>query len=374
MYTKLITYILFFSLGFLFSCKKDPVEPMKKQIVFDTNFVTRGIYVLNEGLMNMNNASLSYFNFADSSTSSDYFNMQNGRKLGDTGNDLAVYGQKIYVVVCVSSQVEVLDAVTGKSIVQIPLFNGQKPRQPRRIAFYKQTAIVCSFDGSVAIIDTASLTVEKYIQVGRNPDGIAVANNKAYISNSGGLDAPKYGHTLSVIDMEKQEVVKEIEVEVNPYLIVPDDYGDLYVISRGDYGKKKMCLQIVDSKTDSLKYTFPNLEALNLAIHGDTAYVYHYDFTSGSGSAIRVLNIKTKQIIRDNFISDGTKVQTAYGIVIDKATGNVFIGDAHGFVNTGDVICFNSLGKKQFSFKTGLNPCGMVILNEMQFDTTQSKR
>ncbi|MGQ9845941.1 MAG: YncE family protein [Bacteroidales bacterium] len=357
-----------------FSCVKEPIEPEKPQDVeIDTTYSAIGVYVLNEGLFNMNNSTLTFYNNSSSTAITDFFDIQNGRKLGDTGNDIAIYGNKMYIVVNVSSQLEVVNPYTGKSIKQIPFFNGNQPRQPRYIAFYKNKAFVCSFDGTVAVIDTASLVIEKFINVGRNPDGIAVVNNKVYVSNSGGLDYPNYDNTVSVIDANTLTEIKRIQVQINPYVMVPDKYGDLYVVSRGNYGDIKMCLQIIDTNTDELKYTFPNIEVLNLAINGDTAYVYYYDYVSGTEPKIMTINVKDETIINHNFISDGTIIQTPYGIAVQPITGDVFITDAKGFVNTGEVICFNKNGQKKYSFTAGLNPGHIAFLNTAKIDTLKNK-
>jgi len=75
-----------------------------------TETETAGMYILCEGLFNMNNSTLSYYDFNKSEmlsfqdsdkkgtdkTSYDYFKMANGRKLGDTANDLQRYGSKLY--------------------------------------------------------------------------------------------------------------------------------------------------------------------------------------------------------------------------------------------------------------------------------------
>ena len=104
-----------------------------------------------------------------------YFRSLNRRGLGDTANDMAIYGEKLYIVVNVSSQIEVIDLQSGLSLKQIPMLteNGSS-RQPRFITFHKDKAYVCSYDGTVARIDTTSLTIEGYAKVGRNPDGICV--------------------------------------------------------------------------------------------------------------------------------------------------------------------------------------------------------
>jgi len=361
---KINIYIfIIFCLSLSVSCKKEPIAPDKpKNTTIDTTKATIGFYILNEGIFNMNNATLTWYGYNNSEAVTDFFDIKNGRKLGDTGNDIAIYGNKMYIVVSVSSQIEVVNPYTGQSIRQIPVFNGSTPRQPRSIAFHNAKAYVCCFDGTVAVIDTTSLEIENIIQAGRNPDGIAVANNKLYVSNSGSLDYPNYDNTVSVIDIGSLNEVKRIEVGLNPYKIVPDNYGNLYVVSRGNYSDIKMQLQVIDSNTDELKYTFPGIEVLNLTICGDTAYVYYMDMMTGTGSNIMLIDIKTNTIINSNFISDGTLIETPYAIAVDKITGDVFIADAKGFMNTGEVFCFNKTGQKKYSFTVGINPGHFAFL------------
>jgi YVTN family beta-propeller protein len=350
--------VIFFILT-LTSCEKDPTAPPANGT---RKVSSKGLVVLNEGLFNMNNATLTWYDFKNETAHTDWFEMENNRKLGDTGNDLGVYGGKIYIVVNVSSQVEVLDAHTGKSIRQIPLFDGTKPRQPRNIAFLQNKAFVCSFDGTVAVIDTVSLTIEKYIRVGRNPDGITTQNNKIYVSNSGGLDFPNYDNTVSVIDFETMEEIKKIVVGTNPYTLQGDGNGFVYLISRGNYADEKMHLQIIDTKTDALVHTYTDFQALNFSIGKGIVYVYYYDFMGGTGSNLMRIDLHTREIIAENFISDGTVLQSIYGIYADTLSENVFITDAKGFTSRGQVYSFNKDGEKLYSFQAGLNPSSMGMV------------
>ena len=67
------------------------------------------MYILSEGLFNQNNSSLARYSFNRQRCTNNYFSANNQRRLGDTANDIAIYGNKIYVVVNVSSTVEVID-------------------------------------------------------------------------------------------------------------------------------------------------------------------------------------------------------------------------------------------------------------------------
>ena len=199
------TIIVFLITFFFVAC--DDMKDIPTPVNLPTTPGETGkMYVLSEGLFNMNNSTLGLLNFENSTLNTNFFLYQNNRGLGDTGNDMKSYGGKLWIVVNVSSQVEVVDFKSGVSIKRIPFFSASNvARQPRYIAFSGSKAYVCSFDGTVARIDTTSLNIEAVTTVGRNPDGIAVANGKLYVSNSGGLDAPNYSKTVSVIDIFRIE-------------------------------------------------------------------------------------------------------------------------------------------------------------------------
>ncbi|WP_321330955.1 YncE family protein [uncultured Bacteroides sp.] len=317
---------------------------------------TAELYVLNEGLFNLNNSTLMRYSFSSGTSVKNYFRQINNRGLGDTANDMGIYGSKLYIVVNVSSQIEVMDLNSGISLAQIPMLsqNGSS-RQPRYITFAEGKAYVCSFDGTVARIDTTSLTVDAYTAAGRNPDGICVQNEKLYVSNSGGLDSPNYDNTVSVIDLATFTEIKKITVGSNPGKILPDKYGDVYVVTRGNLKTDNYHFVQINSQTDEVTHVFDSA-VLNFAINDDYAYLYNYDYTSGK-SWIKVFNVRTETMERENFITDGTTLTTPYGINVNPYNSNIYITDAYDYKVTGDVLCFNPQGQLQFRLSNvGLNP------------------
>ena len=344
----------------LFSC--DDMEDKLKPLSNTGSYEPTQLYILSEGLFNWNNSTLASYDLTTNTLVSDFFLTANKRGLGDTANDMKLYGSKLYVVVDQSSQIDVIDPITGKSLKQIPLFkeNGDG-RQPRFIEFYKGKAYVCSFDGTVAKIDTASLKIEAFVQCGKNPDGICVANNKIYVANSGGLNFPNYDNTVSVIDLNTFTEIKKITVGVNPGVIHADSEGDVYVISRGNYGANPYKFQRINSVSDTLTETFDDIQALNFAIHNDTAYIYNYNFTTQS-SDIKVFDCKKEIVISENFITDGTVLNTPFGIDVNPVNGDVYLTDAKSYTVFGDVLCFKKNGKLKFRIKeVGLNPKKVVF-------------
>ena len=329
---------------------------------------TAELYILSEGLFNLNNSSLAQYTFKSSKLTKNYFKDINKRGLGDTANDIAIYGSKLYVVVNVSSTIEVIDFHTGNSIKQIPMLtdNGSS-RQPRHIAFHKNKAYVCSYDGTVARIDTTSLQVESITKAGRNPESICVKNDKLYVSNSGGLDYSSgqgVDNTVSVIDIASFNEIKKIEVGPNPGSILPGPDETVYVathgsnIAEGDFHFVK-----INSRTDEVEHIY-NEKVMNFAISGNVAYLYNYNYNTET-SFIKVFNLKTGETIRENFITDGTKISTPYGINVNPYSGNVYITEAYSYTITGDVLCFNQNGQLQFRLnRVGLNPNTVVFSNK----------
>lgn len=326
------------------SCRPRPKE--------DDSLFGNGVLVLSEGLYGTNGAVLSFYDVDSNAVTYDIFNDINGRSLGDVGNDMQLYGAKLYIVVNNSNTVEVVDIYTGKSLSRISLVDKDGiGMMPRRIAFNAGKAYVCCYNGEVVRIDTTSLQVEATTQAGKSPEALCVANGKLFVSNSGGLDYPNYDSTVSVIDLNTFTEVEKIVVRVNPGRIGADSYGNVYVLSIGDYATVSPCIQKINSTDNQLVATY-EVAASNFTIYNDAAYAYGMDNTTYAWwfKKIDLLTGNTSDIA-----TGGTNFIYPYAINVD-ADGNVYIGDAGDFKSNGDVYCFGSNGTKKYSFEAGVGP------------------
>jgi YVTN family beta-propeller protein len=348
---------LFLALTVLSACRKDgngtgePDKPTAER---------QGIYVLSEGIMNANNTTLSYYNYDTKVLTTDQFTAVNGRGLGDTGNDIKIYGSKMYIVVNVSSTLEIVNPKTGVSIKKLDIKDNNVGRQPRYIVFNKNKAYLSSYDGTVAVIDTASLAIEKYIKVGRNPEKMAISNGKLYVANSGGLDwATAYDKTVSVIDLNTNTEIKKITVVENPRGVVADQYGDVYVLSTGNYGNIKPSMAIINSKTD-LVTSQKEFSGGSMVINGDLAYL------AAAEGKLKVYNVKTETVEKENFIiaDEKIKIKSITGVAVDELTGEVFVANSPSWSTSGEVYCLDKDGKYKYDIKVGISPNNMVFINK----------
>lgn len=307
------------------------------------------ILVLCEGLYNMNNSTLACIG---STVDADIFTTANSRGLGDTANDMLLYGSKLYIVVNVSSTIEIIDAQTMLSEAQISMFDDSGvARQPRYATACDGAVFVCSFDGTVARIDTATYELTDICSAGANPDGICAVGNRLFVSNSGGLDAPNYGTTVSVIDIATMTQVAEIEVGMNPGRIAADAENRIWVVARGNYDDVEPHITIIDA--DALTITeIIDLPVLNFNLTDDCAYAYAFDYSTNTSTYYTIdMNLEAQYFDIDY------EIETPYAISVSPTTGNVFIADAHNYTESADIVCVNSSGIQQYTIdNVGLNP------------------
>ena len=350
----------------LVACDPEPVLLSTGQGV--ENSPHKGAYILSEGLFNMNNSTLTWIDFStvkpdswnsQAGLSYDSFEKVNGRRIGDTANDLILYGSRLYIAVNVSSTIEIIEAATCRSLKQIKMEQNGVASQPRFMTAHDGYVYVCCFDGTVQRIDTLTMQIDATVNVGRNPDGICYAAGKLYVSNSGGLDYDNPDNTVSVIDIESFTEKKRIDVRSNPGTICTDG-NSVFVVSRGIFDYDRMDydyrLQRIDVKTDCLADTY-DLPVLNMDICDGKAWIYRY----GSGR-IQVMDIETGQILIPDFITDNTHIECPYSIKVDPATRKVYICDAADYVTPGSLYCFAPDGKLEYMIPgIGINP------NSIQF-------
>lgn len=357
------------------SCQGD--DPIIKEEIVElpsqTPTAVEGFYLLNEGNMSSNKASLDYYDYKTGVYKRNIYSQANPEAtlgLGDVGNDIAVYGSKIYAVINNSNKVEVMDAKTTKRLKVIDIKNG------RYVTFGNGKVYVSSYDGEIGLdnntpngfvaeIDTTSLNIGRTVKVGRQPEGLAVVGQKLYVANSGGYNPSNYERTVSVIDLKTFTKTKDIDVAINLNRLKVDSDGDIYVSSRGDYYSIVSKLFVIDSKTDLVKKTF-DIACANLWIAGDQAYVIGSEFnytTFENVITYSLINTKTETLLPKSFLPKSVSdlITTPYGIAVDPISFNIYITDAGDYVSPGKLYCLDKDGNTKFTVTTGDIPAHIAF-------------
>ena len=376
--------ILFsFILCYATSCREDElVVPTEYDILpFEptTEVNPIGMYLLNEGNMGSNKASIDFVDFKNAYYVRNMYAERNPtviKELGDVGNDIQIYGNKIYAVINCSHKVEVMDAHSLVRIGQIDIPNC------RYIKFDKGNAYVSAYVGPVAIdpdaqlgavyrIDTTTLAITGKCTVGYQPDELEIIGEYIYVANSGGYRVPKYDYTISVVEKFGMTQVEKIPVGINLHRIEADKYGKLWVTSRGNYGSIRSKIFVLEKEskfsrkmvvTDTL-----DIPCSEMHIQGDSLYFYSVEWSNQeekNNIAYGIIDVRTKELVTDHFITDGTEknIEVPYGINVHPITGDIYVTDAKNYVSSGALHCYSREGKKKWSVRTGDIPAHMTFL------------
>lgn len=336
-----------------------------------------GMYLLNEGNMGSNKADLDYLDYRTAVYARGIYAEKNPdvvKELGDVGNDIQIYDGKLFAVINCSHKIEVMDAYTTKRITQIDIPNC------RYIRFRGKYAYVSSYVGPVAMdpnarkgavfkVDLSDYKIVGEATVGYQPDELAIVDDYAYVANSGGYRAPNYDSTVSVVELESMRQVYKIDVAINLSRIKADAYGNLWVSSRGNYDDIPSNLYRLEPYGGRYRVAETmNIPASNMALHGDSLYVYSVEYsnqTSKNTVTYAIINVKQKRVVSRSFITDGTErdIVIPYGLAVHPKNGDIFITDAKNYVSSGVLHCYSKEGVHKWSVRTGDIPAHMVFLD-----------
>ena len=310
-------------------------------------------YVLNSGDWKSNNSSLTMYDASTGEVVQGYFELVNGRKLGNTANDMIVYGSKMYIAVSGEGTIEVAD-LNAKSLKQI-----ECSAQPRYLAAHDGKVYATYYDGHVARIDTVSMQVDAKVKVGRNPERLAVCGGKLYVANSGGMDYNTelgYDNTVSVVDLVAFAETAKIEVACNPAVVVAAD--DVYVASYGNYYDVPSTLQHISADgVASVVEECSNMTELCYSAGRLYGFFSSYDANWNATITYLSYGVADKSVdspwIKESFLPVPYKVCPA---------GEYVCVTSSDYMNDGDVYLYDKDGMLAFGISAGLNPVKVVSL------------
>ena len=338
-------------------CQTDPWDPIPAASEDETlagETVTVGedappvkLFVLNEGAVGSNSATLDFFRFTDGKYVRDAYGKMNPEipfGLGDVGNDIAVDDGKVWMVVNNSGIVEVADAFNEKHIATIPVMT------PRNIAFDDSFAYVTSWAGTFVEYNDDHTVKDHLLRKGQlykidkhsckqaavldlpgyEPEGIAVYDGKAYVALSGGTSSAvtsNYERDVVVVDLASFKVEKTIDVATNlKSVFFPSVRPDPAITVR-----MRVPGIVVEAQLQQVK----------------DYYLFTARLADGSKSGKRITDFVHKNPM-------------AYSLgVLGDGNGDfryLFVGDQTEWNAPGTLTCYGSDCKKRWSAATGSYP------------------
>lgn len=330
------------------SCSKDsttePIQPTNK-----------GLFIINEGLYGQNNSEISYFDFQSQNVSLNFYSSVNGKVLGDNANSMFIFDGKGYVAVDGSNKIEVIDLKTGTSLGSLDLGAQGNPREI--YVLNNNRGFVTSFStNNVIEFNPTTLTITRRISVGEYPEGLVYSNNKLFVANS----KLGKGNTISIIDLTSNQVIKTLEVGLNPRFVSLSNDAKVVVGCSGDFfdinsiGGYYFIDPVSLTKVDSILLTY---HPQDFSITRERIMFYIND------KGIGKINLQTKNV--DTVFINGMQVNDIYGIAYsltyDDINEKLYVGNPKDFTQNGEVKIFDKNGNFVSKFGTKINPGALYI-------------
>lgn len=346
-------YIIIFA-ALLTACVDEPYIPDTPDDTTSTVGGPRAL-VLCEGAWGCNDASLSSLFIGNGDIDNEWFEVANGRGLGDVAQDIMIYGSKAYVTVTFSNSLEVIDTATGRSVQH------SLAMHPRYLAAKGSHIYVSCYDGhQVAVFDTADLDhPESILPLGNfQPEGLTVAAGKLFVASSWIQQQNQnyeYDSLVYVFNLTTNTLDTMLAVGLNPQMVVAIDDNRVAVNYSGDYGAAAAGCAVIDANT--LAVTKLGRSATGMAASGGMLYGFSREGYSSSATATYWRYDGT------SFTEIPINVNTPYSISAD-ATGNIYVTTDGNYIAAGDVLCFTADGTLRWRNEAGILPKKVVFLGE----------
>ena len=261
------------------------------------------------------------------------------------------------------TRIDVVDPATRARVAQITDAAFPTARYIAQASATKAYVTTQDYSGGttseVVVVDLASNTVSGRISVSTQPEGIAVAAGRAWLS-TGAFDATT---NLVAIDVATDAVVQTVDIGCSARLVLADAQDEVWAFCNGAAGTAEAVVLAGATGVEVARLTFDRALGSAFGLGQDAAVVEN-------ASSQEMLAIVEGGVVRVDTGANalGAFVALASGtasaVAGDAATGRIYAAypDATGpFSANGTVVAYDADGLELGSFVAGVYPAYIVV-------------
>jgi DNA-binding beta-propeller fold protein YncE len=350
------------------------------------------IIILNEGNWQSDNGTMSYFENGKI-ISNKWFKEKNGKKLGDTPNDIIQINDNLLAIAINWSNIVQFITPEGKAVAateDIP--NNRKLASDGKYLYVSSYGHECATvngkvefkKGFVAKIDLSTFKVVQTCEVGYEPEGIAYYKGYLFVANTGGYaftEDHEYETTVSILDAETMKKVRDVDThKINLYGKMSRSGQYLCINSPGDYyyvdaasiifdcdaalKGSNNCFVVLDR---ACTYNCPTKDGRFITIGSRFSYItYEYKFYYAIIDPAVVMDtngaVGVDETLPGTILSDIKKMTMPYAIYVNPYTGYIYGTDAATYVEGGTLYQWSPEGKLLGTHTLYINPGHILAL------------
>jgi DNA-binding beta-propeller fold protein YncE len=320
---------------------------------------SKGVFIVNEGNLMYNNASLSYYDIGNDIIYNDVFFNANALPLGDVALSMQIRDSLGYIVVNNSGRIYIIDINTFELKGKITGLTS-----PRHIHFVSETKAYVSdlYARAITIINLQTLEIEGTIET-NNPNGQFFQHSSEQMVQYGDYvftNSWSFDNKILVIDTRTDQWITTLDVGIQPRSMIIDRKGKFWVLCDGGY------------QANPFGHENPSLLRINPQTF-ETEQVFEFDIndyprhmtTNAAQDTIYFVNrhLWRKSIYTDEepdvlLFSPYQAIFNSgfYSVGVDPVTSQIYLSDARDMVQPGLVYQINPSGEIMDTLKTGIIP------------------
>lgn len=324
-----------------------------------------GVFVVNQGNFNDANGSVSLYDPITKET--------RPAVISNTGSILqsaTLVGDRLHLMANTGERIDIFDAGTLEQTGQIT-----DVISPRYMVTRGQKGYVTNLygasgsfsGGKVTVIDVVRDQKTKEIEVGSNPEGLAIIGDRLYVANFGFGE----GNTVNVIDMDTEEVVDTVDVECDgPRFLTADSDDDLFVFCTGrtifdeefePIGETDGAVRVLEGATGEIISRIAIGGRLGAEGPGQDAFHSRETgliYVVKDQNSILIFDSDENALIEEIGPFDGDPIgAVAYDAELDR----LYLGRVAGYVESGAVTVHRADGTEIERFTVGIAPVYILL-------------
>lgn len=333
--------------------------------------IVTGIYVGNQGNFSDNNGSVSIYDPSTGQTNADVF-----PGLGGLVQNILLDGDRAFILLNFDDsfstghgRIDIMDLNTNQRTAQIDIST------PRSAMLDGNTLWVTNlYANTVTPVDLSTNTAGTAIDVGFNPEGLALSGGNLFVANSGFGSST----TVSMIDAVSGSVTNTLDVGCDgPRGLLSDDDGDIWVFCTGQTLFDPVTFEIIGQTNGAAVVlngsTGAEITRVEMdAQHGGGAIgqdVFHVpgrnEVWAVKGAELLRFDTSTNSLVE----AITPEIQAGHfigSVGYDEVNDRLLIGSFADYASAGSVIIADRTGAEVGSFTTGIAPATIVVREETE--------
>lgn len=365
---KKIGYLCIILTGLIIGgCSKD--EPSGKEPGFAAK--EESLVVVNSGVFNMSNASLTVWNPQTGLSDQEVFATVNGFKLGDVAQSATVHGDLLWVVVNNSNIIFALDKDTFEERGRIDKGLGS----PRYIHFVSDEKAYVSqmYSSKIAVVNPKTYTVTGYIDISSSLTNGGSSEEMVQVGDYVYVNLWSYGRDIVKIDTKTNKEISYFTIGLQPYSLVKDINNNLWVLCDGGgwsdnpVGYEAPTLIELDLNSGTLGSTWEKKRVFELPLgasvsklctNGIGTHLYfianEYDAEGHNVGGVYMLDLTEQYPSFRIVVPSGDRY--LYSLTVSPVTEEIFVADPLDYQQPGVVYHYSSEGRLIGKFEAGIIP------------------